>query len=184
MLSGQRGNIQEDKERAPQMATSRRVNAGVSVSALSTPERWDWSGTTSASSDQTYLTTLDSPLGLRSSQSEKRPRWWNFGRGTVEDIEMGAGIPETEDITVPPLRAAGTTQEIPMVDILSATDPEFALHDFPSIPEQSSTLAPPGAPQGITRSATLGTRVLNGRGGRVPERAASMRVEGVVVTVE
>jgi len=168
------------------MVTLGRASAdgftGSSASALSSSERWDWSGTTSASSDQTYLTTLGSPLvrmGLRSTQPEKRPRWWNFGRCSAEDIEMGVGIPDAADITAPPPTASEPTQGIPMADILHTRDAEFPLHELSSTPPGTPHEAP-----GISRSATLGTRALNGRGGKVPERAKSMRVERRTVPVE
>ena len=168
------------------MVASGRVNANrftsASTDALGSPERWDWSGTTSASSDQTYLTTLGSPLvrvGLRSTQVEKRPKWWDFRRGVVEDIEIGTSTPDAADITASLPTASGQTQPIQIVDILPTTDADFPLYELSSTPRPRGTITLPGTPYGspgISKSATLGTRVLNGRGRRILEEVKSMGV--------
>lgn len=144
--------------------------ASASASALSSPERRDWSGTTTASSDQTYMTILGPPLvrmGLR-SQPEKKPRWWKFGRCAAEDIEMGAGIPDAADITASPPTAVGPTQGIPMADILPAADAEFPLYELSTTPRPVALPGTLHETPRISRSTTLGTRALSGKGGRIP----------------
>ncbi|KAF8454175.1 hypothetical protein BGX38DRAFT_1268075 [Terfezia claveryi] len=180
----------ENKERIPQGVSLGMVRddefTRASASALSSPERWDWSGTTTASSDQTYVTTLGPPLvrmGLR-SQPEKKPRWWKFGRCATEDIEMGAGIPDAADITASPPTAAGPTQGIPMADILPATDAEFPLYELSSTPRPVALPSTLHETPRISRSATLGTRALNGKGRRIPERAEEYESGGSPVPVE
>ena len=170
MLSGQRDKVQEDKERIPQMVTSGQVDAdGFTGAPAST------------------LSTLGSPLvrmGLRSTPSEKRPRWWNLGRGVVGDIEVGAGIPDAADITISPPTASRPTQGIPRADNLPTTGAEIPLYELSSTPVPSGTIAPSWGALEVSRSATLGTRALNGRGGRAPERAKNMEGAGKTVPVE
>ena len=100
---------------------------------------------------------------------------------------MGTGIPDAADITASLPIVSRPTQSITMGDIPPAADAEFPLYEFLPTPRPGDTPAPPDTPHGapgISRSATLGTRALSGRGGKVPERAKSMRVTGRTVPVE